>query len=424
MSNTGMGWAQDKIPQKNKVPISPSKLREMGIKKDQIVVVQNVEDLRKSPPGIIIAEAVKNVGFMQNWFKKQYLKKKRKYVMGLGVYQQLHTTAIPGKKPRRVLKPAKTKFINAYRPYTGQPLDGKTILVFRTGGIGDLLFIKPNLDYLKSKYDCKIKFACGPQYQAMVENWDCIDELLDLPFEAKHLHQSDYHLLFEGVIERCKEAETVNAYNLFSKWLGLDLPDEKLVPRQEPKLKMIEECMDRLNKWNLQDDSFILMQLRASSPIRTPRPEFWANVINSLTEKGHNIVLTDNPRQTENIDKFIEGLERQDKVFNFCQYSKSLDYSIAITKFAKMTLTTDSAFSHIAASLNVPCFGIFGPFPGYIRLKTYPMAAWVDAPKECAPCYIHSHEPCPKAGTDGFSPCYDNIDIPDLVNKIGAFLND
>jgi len=422
MANQATEWKQDVIPPKNTVPVSPAKMREMGIKRDQIVMVNNIEELRESPPGIIIAEAVKTVGFMQNWFKKQYLHKKHKYVMGLGVYQQLHTKA--GQKNHKILKPAKTKFINSYRPYTGQPLDGKTILVFRTGGIGDLLFIKPNLDYLKSKYDCTIKFACGPQYQAMVENWDCVDELLDLPFEAKHLHSSDYHLLFEGVIERCREAEVTNAYNLFSKWLGLNLPDSLLVPKQEPKVEMIDECMKQLEKWNLQNDSYILMQLRASSPIRTPRPEFWTKVIDELTEKGHNIVLTDNPRQTENIDNFIKSVKQPEKVFNYCQYSKSLDYSIAITKFAKMTLTTDSAFSHIAASLGVPCYGIFGPFPGYIRLKTYPKSAWIDAPKECAPCYLHSHEPCPKAAADGFSPCYDNIDIPKLIDKIEEFLND
>jgi ADP-heptose:LPS heptosyltransferase len=398
-------------------------MREMGIKADEITIVNKIEDLRKSPPGIIIAEAVMNTSFVQNWFRRQYLVKKKRYVMGLGVYQQLHKSVIPGRKPRKVLKPAPTKFINSYKPYMGQPLDGKTILVFRTGGIGDLLFIQPNLIYLKSKYDCKIKFACGPQYQSMVETWDCVDEVLDLPFEAKHLYQSDYHVLFEGVIERCREAETVNAYNLFSKWLGLDLPDKYLVPKQDPKEEMIDECMKQLEKWNLQNDSFILMQIRASSPIRTPRPSFWIDVINELTERGHNVVLTDNPRQAENIDNFIKAVKYPEKVFNFCQYSKSLDYSIAITKFAKMTLTTDSAFGHIAASLNVPCFGVYGPFPGYIRLKTYPRSAWIDAPKECAPCYIHSNQPCPKAGQDGFSPCYDNIIIPEMINKIEEFLN-
>jgi len=421
MSNAEVEWKQEKMPQRNTAQVSPFKMRELGIKPDEITIVNNIEDLRKSPPGIIIAEAVMTTSFVQNWFRRQYLVKKKRYVMGLGVYQQLHKSEKDGTK---ILKPAGMKFFNSYKPYRGEDVEGKTLLVFRTGGIGDLLFIQPNLNYLKSKYNCHIKFACGPQYQSMVETWDCVDEVLDLPFEAKHLHQSDYHMLFEGVIERCRRAETTNSYNLFSEWLGLNLPDELLVPKQFPKEEMLDECMKILEDWNLQDDSFILMQLRASSPIRTPRPNFWKEVIDGLTDMGHNVVLTDNPRQTDSIDDFIKEVKTPNKVFNFCKHSKSLDYSIAVTQFAKMTLTTDSAFSHIAASLDVPCFGIFGPFPGFIRLKTYPKAGWVDANKECAPCYIHSQEPCPKAGADGFSPCYDNINIPKLMGRLKEFIND
>jgi len=420
MSKEEMQWKKD-IARRNLRQVSTMAMRQMGIKPNAIVYANDLDELRENPPGIVIAEAVKTMGFVQNWFKRQQIVKRKKYVMGLGVYQQLHKSEKDGTK---ILKPAGMKFINSYKPYRGQDADGKTILVFRTGGIGDLLFIQPNLNYLKSKYDCHIKFACGPQYQSMVETWDCVDEILDLPFEAKHLHQSDYHMLFEGVIERCRRAETTNSYNLFSEWLGLNLPDKLLIPKQFPKDDMLDECMKILEEWNLQNDSFILMQLRASSPIRTPRPNFWKEVINGLTDMGHNILLTDNPRQADEIDAFIKDVKNPDKVFNFCQHSKSLDYSIAITQFAKMTLTTDSAFGHIAASLNIPCFGIYGPFPGFIRLKTYPKAGWVDAPKECSPCYIHSQEPCPKAGKDGFSPCYDNINIPKLMERLKEFIND
>ena len=108
-----------------------------------------------------------------------------------------------------ILKPARMQFKNIYRPYNGQDLTNKTILVTRQGGIGDLLFIQPNLIYLKEKYpSCTIKFACGPQYQSMIEEWDCIDEILDLPFPVDEMFtfNSDYQLVFEGVIERCKEA--------------------------------------------------------------------------------------------------------------------------------------------------------------------------------------------------------------------------
>lgn len=416
-------WDDGSI-KRNLKPVSKQRYREMGIDPSEgFVKVETLEKLRENPPNIIIAEATKTFRFVQNWFKEQELKKKNKYVMGFGVYQQLHTGA---NSKTKLLKPAVVKFKNVYRPYIGQDLHDKTVLVFRTGGIGDLLFIQPNLRYLKQKYaTCKVLFACGPQYQSMVETWtDCIDEVLDLPFNAIHLMKSDYHILFEGVIERCKQAEKENAYNLFSKWMGLNLPDELLIPRQEPKKDLVEKCSNILSDLKVKQNDFILMQLRASSPIRTPRHQFWVNIINELNDRGYIILLTDNPKQKDNVDKFISLLKKQDMCFNFCQYSESLDYSIALTKLSKCTLTTDSAFAHIAASLDIPCFGIYGPFPGFVRLKTYKKARWIDAKRHCSPCFLHGHKPCGQASSDGYSPCYDELDIKDTVDKFEEFLND
>jgi ADP-heptose:LPS heptosyltransferase len=402
------------IQQRKFKPISPMVMRNLGLKAEDVKMVDTIEELRNAPPNIVIAQAAKNVQFVQNFFKEQVLIKKKRYVMGLGVFQQLHYNTNNNQK---LLKPCSMQFKKLYNPYLGQPADGKTIVVFRTGGIGDLLFIQPNLRYLKQKYpDCYIKFACGPQYQPMVETWDCVDEMLDLPFLVGNLFGS-YHMLFEGVIERCKQAHSENAYNLFSKWLGLDLPDELLVPRQEPKPHLVEECKKKLEEWGVPEKSFIVMQLRASSPIRSPGVGYWSELINLLTERGHNIMLTDNPRQQEQVDKFISGLERQDKVFNFCRESVSLDYTIALTKLSMGTIATDSALNHIAASMDIPCFGLYGPFPGHIRFKTYPKADWIDGKLPCSPCYLHGHRPCPQAGQDGFSPCYETIDKIEIIER-------
>jgi len=419
-------WKNEALP-KNVKPIPPSSLRLFGIDSADIREVENLEKLRESPPNIVIAQAKKTFNFTQNYFKQQTLKKKNKYVMSLGVYQQLQFDGRARKKVK-LLIPGGVQFKNVYRPYRGQDVDGKTVLVFRTGGIGDLLFIQPNLAYLKEKYPtCTIKFACGPQYQPMVRNWDCVDEVLDLPFLFSHLYKSDYHMVFEGVIERCKAAKYINAYHLFTEWLGLNLSDELLVPHQEAKEDLVEECKGILDGWELDENDFILMQLRASSPVRTPRHQFWVKIINELNKKGHKVLLTDSPHQASNIDDFIKLLDKPNMTFNFCQYSKSIDYTIALASMCKLTIGTDSSLNHIAASLGKKCFGIYGPFPGNIRLTTYPNAAWVDAKRHCSPCFIHSQKPCPQA-VEKYSPCYDELvetdeKLNDVINKIEELLN-
>lgn len=407
LKTTNRGIWKDEFSEKQLKSVSPATLKKFGLTMENIKLVENLEELKKNPPNIIIAQSKKNFKFIQNFFKEQQLNKREKYVMGLGVYQQLQYSE---KSKQKLLIPASVKFKNIYRPYQGQELkDGDSILVFRTGGIGDLLFIQPNLRYLKEKYpNCIIRFACGPQYQAMVETWDCIDELLDLPFALNALIKSTYHILFEGVIERCTQAHFDNAYNLFSRWIGLDLPDELLIPKQDAKPELIDECLQQLNKWGLKEKDFVLMQLRASSPVRTPRHEFWIKIINELNKRGYNVVLTDNPRQTDQINEFIQLCENKKMVFNYCKHSETIAHSIALTKSATATLATDSAMNHIAASLGVKSFGVYGPFPGYIRMKTYPNSAWVDATRSCGPCFLHGHLACEHA-KGGYSPCYDEL---------------
>jgi ADP-heptose:LPS heptosyltransferase len=403
----------------NSKHVSDLDLKKLGLSVEFTKPVDSIDELRNNKFNIVICECVSNAPFTQNKFKKQILKKKQKYVMSSNIYQQLWYDIYRKKK---ILKPAGPKFNNLYRPYIGQNLDNKTLLVSRTGGIGDLLFIQPNLIYLKEKYPtCKIKFACGPQYQDMVKYWDCVDVLLDLPHTLNHFLQADYHAYFEGVVERCNESHSVNVYNLFSRWLGLDLPDDKLIPIQHPDNLKMAICDRFLSDHNIEKNRMLLFQMRASSPIRTPRPGIWKDLMLKLVDKGYQIVITDDPLFSKNIELF-RSLVKSDQVFNFSTFSQSLDFTIAMAALSKCCVSTDSSLIHIAASLGVPAFGIYGPFPGEIRLTTYNKVDWINAKSECTPCFQHGSNPC-KNSINGHSKCYDNIDLDECVTKIERLIS-
>ena len=418
---------QIKQYEKNKiVGLKRSNFRQFGINENNFNIVEKIEDLKKSPPNIIIAQAIINTQYIQNNFKQQNFKKKQKYVMSINLFESMqYDTSRRFKKTGkyvRILKPAEVKFKNVFKQYNGQPLDNKTLLVWRTGGIGDLLFIKPNLDYLKTKYPtCKIKFACGPQYQDMVSNWECVDEVLDLPFTFNQLLNTDYHCIFEGVIERTKEAHTTNAYELFSKWMGLSLPVNKLTPKQKPREEIVNECKNILHQWFVNEKEFILMQVRASSPPRTPNPSFWLKIIDMLTDDGHKIILIDSPSQHSNLMAIKERCKNSDNVHVFSQESKTVAHMIAMASLAKLTISPDSSLIHIAESVGTKNFGVYGPFPGKIRLSTYQNTDWVDSILDCAPCFIHNHLPC-KNAILGYSPCYNTIDTNECIDKINGLL--
>lgn len=392
----------------------------LGIPSDNLDYVHTLDELRNSPPNIIIADCKKYVRFLQNKFRQQELKKKNKYVMSLGVYLQLHYDT---RNNIDILKPSTIQFKKIYKHYNGQNLDNKTLLVFRQGGIGDLLFIQPNLIHLKEKYPTStIRFACGPQYQSMVNEWDCIDKVLDLPFLVNEMFNSDYHCVFEGVIERCKEAENTCSYNLFSKWMGLNLSDENLIPKQTANKELVEKCKEILKELNIEEKNFIVLQMSASSPIRTPSETVWKNLIDLLTDKGYNILITDSPYKSSDIDKFIKLLKNKDRVKNFCQYSTTIAHTIALVSLSSLIIATDSALNHIAESLDIKSFSIMGPFPGKIRFSTYRNNDWIDVSRDgCSPCFQHGMKPC-KYSISGYSPCYNNIDYDICIEKIERLL--
>jgi ADP-heptose:LPS heptosyltransferase len=397
-------------------PPSKLELSEFGIPENNIKIVDTVEEIRNNTPNIVIAECLNDVAFIQNNFKLQKMAKKNQYCMSLGVYTQLKFDI---KRNIKILRPGKYKFKNIYKPYSGQDLNNKNLLIFRTGGIGDLLFINPIIRYIKEVYPtCKISLACGPQYQPMVETFEGIDKLYDLPFNASILFDNHYHAIFEGVIERTRESEKTNAYMLFSKSLGLDIPVEKLIPHQKPKQDKVDECKKILEMWKILDKPFVLLQPRASSPIRTPRFDFWEKVIDKIVDLDYNVILTDSPHQKDKLDKFIFGLKNRNRVYNFCGHSKSLDYTIALTSMSNLVIATDSALIHIGASLKKKVFGVYGPFPGHIRMSTYPNCDWIE-PKDykCCPCFQHGHLPC-QYSKNGYPTCYDQIDMNECYSKI------
>jgi len=410
---------------KDQIGLTTNEIKDFGLVIENFVIFETIEELKQFPPTIVISECIQNITFMQNNFKPQSLKKKERYVTSVAMYKQIAFNHYTNTK---ILKPANIQFKNLYKPYFGQDLSNKTILVWRTGGLGDLLFIQPNLNYIKEKYpSCKIKFACGPQYKSMVETWKCIDELLVLPFSMNELIRSDYHILFEGVIERCKEAETENCYKLFTKWIGLNLEDNLLKPKQEPKLKLVEYCKAILKQnFKIDGTPFVLMQLRASSPIRTPSLNVWKKIADYVIDKGYDIIITDSPNQKTYIDNFIKLLNNPNKAFNFAPCSSDIDHSIALTSMAEIAIATDSSIVHIANSLDVKNIGIYGSFPGKIRLDTYDknICKWIDCKKECAPCFSHGHNPCRFTIRGGFSPCYDNLDMNEFIEKFEELIKE
>lgn len=384
-------------------------------------MVEKTEDLFKTPPFMVIAQARCDIVFSKDKNTQEKLEAKRAYVMGLGMYESLRLDRNSG---REMLRPFKFSFSDVWKRYNGYPLDGKTLLVWRTGGIGDLLFIKPNLDYLKETYPtCRLWLGCSKAYQPMVKEWECLDRVVDLPLDYYGAFcKADYHMTWEGAIERNKEAHEMNAYEMFSKWMMLDLPPEKLCPKQTPNAGLVEEARKVINGWGLKGDDFIVTQFKPSSPIRVVSPEKWVEIINAMTHRGYKVVMTDAASEADKVAEITNAVKDKHMVFNFSPHSPTIAHTIAMVSLARGVLAPDSAINHIGASLDKPVFGLFGPFLGEIRLKHFKKRDWIDATNpdaDCAPCFVHSGEPCPQS-IGGYGKCLLSLNAEEVATRADA----
>jgi len=427
------------------MPLTEDTIRNLGNNiKDISSVFETLDDLRKTVPAMAIALPVRDFAFAQNTAigERPHIQKcinGRPLVMSLFHYQALERD----RAGIICLIPHQYTFSSIYKPYCGQDLNGKTLVVWRSGGIGDLLFCQPGLRYLKTKYPtCKIIFATSIMYIEMLKKWNFIDRVETFPMDLEIFKNADYHLTFEGVIERCLEAKKTNAYKLFTRWMGItEIDDSNLIPQLKIEDRDIEKIViDYLSKRQMAKREYIVVQVRASSPIRTPSSRVWKEILVRLVNDNQRLILTDLPdRQTE-VSKLIDFLfteNQKRRVFNFSPISKNINYSIFLAKYAKLVIAPDSSMIHIAAGVNTPVFGIYGPFPGKLRMETYRNADWIEPEKSmiCShggnQCFIHGHMPCSASrplGTNlyidrGPSPCFEIMDFNLVFRKIKDLLN-
>lgn len=370
---------------------------------------------------MIIGRPKQNLKIFQNKFPIGIdLKKGESYLMAEGLFMQVK---------KKMKRDVFTKFEKLYKPLpNGTKIkDGDKLLVWRTGGIGDILFITTLLNHIKKVCpNSIIKFGCAKQYQDMIDNLDFIDRIIDLPLHIAHLKTCTWSIMFENVIENNPLAEKINCYELMAKQFNIDFKD---VERKYPVIKVKKESRKKINKWlkknHLQDKKLILIHQRASSPIRTPTVYYSSGMVKELTRAfpDYHFLIVDMPAKGDIVEryvkKYLDGYHN--RVTNVSSTLESLSITTALVERASCVIGVDSSLIHLSAALETPAIGLYGPFKSDLRVKYYPTVIGLDARYPCAPCFTHGHDHCDEAkkknGGIG-SPCFDNIKYEEIVESI------
>lgn len=349
-----------------------------------------------------------------------------------------------------------TPFDIFYRQYKGESLAGKKILIWRFGGLGDLLFLTPALRWIKKHWPTAyVIVACNHVYADIFEGHPHIDEVRPFPVSRDWLEETDYHLYFEGVIENNQAAARINAIDLFNSWFNFrDIPENERQPELSVSSRALERA-DRLLKLHKFEpsDFVVACHWKVGAPVRRYPWEWMVETAKDLVNNhGAKVIWLSEPKHAAQVQEWgVEKAGLEGKAINqmIRESDQTWQMTAALIARSDLVLSADSSPLHIAGSRKgviqtmqpgatevphlppaspwefhetTPSLGIYGPFLSFQRLKYYPMAVGIDPDVPCAGCNQHGGAQCPFAGQDGISPCFYKVPPKLLTEYAGRMM--
>jgi len=327
-------------------------------------------------------------------------------------------------------------------------LNDKILLIIRSGGIGDLLFLTPMAREVKKRYpDSKIFLVCMEQYHEMFKGLPFYDAVFPIPVAFSVIQKevrypmtdsNSYCFSMESLIEEDKRAKEQNVYELLAEEFGfLDVDLAPQVYLNENKLKEIKDLFFKepkdFNKLNIG------YQFTASSAIRTVKPQYTLGFLNIWEVPDTRIFLIDSKHKKDFIKYYLKRVdnplinEGRLEIIDVSSYG--LDYAqlVALVSLLDFVIGPDSSIMHLAECFGKPKLGLFAAFHSELRLKNYKNTVALDVFTDCkyivskkySSCFIHG-DVCPKAKDlkRYFAPCMDFLTPYNVVGATYAFLQD
>lgn len=306
-------------------------------------------------------------------------------------------------------------FETIYKPYKGEDLSGKKLMAFRTGGIGDMMFLSPVFRHLKKKYpNCFIRVASGCKQP--LENLPEIDELYDMPFDAELLTEMDFHLMFQGIIEGSSEtSKKTHAVDMFFSYFSIDsihFPNEEKKPRLFFKKEETEWCEKTIADLKIDKNDYVIgIQMETSAPLRNFPKEKLKIVVDTVIKEDNVKIMLIGTESHNIIGHYLRG--GNEKIILATSYN--VRESIILATRYNLIISPDTFMVQVAGALEKPLIGIYGPFPSEVRMKYFKNAIGLDPSVVCSPCFKHDFRTCVKGHP---SPCFTQIKPDDLLQAI------
>lgn len=274
-----------------------------------------------------------------------------------------------------------------------------TVLIIRSGGMGDVLFCMPALAALRKRFPTlRLTFACLPAYHAMLTHPDLEGvEVIAHPVASAQVETFHYVVPLEEKIESDHESDAVS---IFARAMGVSLSREEWQPRLRVPSAAILAAQAEFPKRGGQ--LFFGIQLRASHQCRTWPVQFIMGAAQALLQRHEYATV------------FMFGLKQDWEGFENVQHSRvvwlpeqdlTLTETLAVMTLMDGFIAPDSGLLHCAGALGLPAVGLFGPYQWQTRTPYFPTVHGLNGTAPCAPCHHPARlsafppdQPCAKHG--------------------------
>lgn len=255
----------------------------------------------------------------------------------------------------------------------------KSILIFRSGAIGDLLLLTPALAQFRVENpDVKIGLACGAAHHPIFQGTMLVDELVRYPTPLAQAAEWDNIVSLEHFGHTDK---TLHITDSFAKALGVSVTEYR------PTYLVTAEERQEAKKHILLGRPRVGVQMRASVYNRDYPAQKWLEVILKLEQKGWEVIIFGRKGEIPELPKEVN----RPFITNLCPKGLPLRESIAVLSHCDAFVGVDSALIHFCHALDIPAVGLFGPFPWALRTGKAPKTTGLTGLGDCAPCHWHRH---------------------------------
>lgn len=303
----------------------------------------------------------------------------------------------------------------------------KKILVWRSGGIGDILFTFPYLTALKEKNNfLRIDYVTMEKNIPIVNMSLDVHKVLAEPLElTPDLLDYDYYIILNNFIENNPNAELLNAFDVGEEFFGIKRIEPPFQSRIETSLPVLKEGKK----------IHIAIAFSASVPIRNISYIRWWDLLRSLDASMFRVSMISLPSQQPIIADTLENVKRFNPELEVNPvFGKSIKDIIDLFLRADvphMLIGTDSGLPNLFGFQGIPVIGLFGPFPSDLRLRYYKYAIGIDTISKCSfskndhsDCFQHGNGSCKLAiaKKEINAPCLSKIDTSYIINAIYVIL--